>query len=216
MISNREPMSNYPKIVGITGKKRHGKDTLGNYLVEHYGYIRVAFADAIKDMLRCSFGFSEEQLNGSEKENADPFWKVSPREVLQFVGTELFRDQMSQLIPNVGSDFWVWIVRKKILDILEKNPEAKFVISDVRFPNELEFIQNIGKELKGVTTIRVDRPTFNDSTIGIQHLSETQIENLKVEHVILNDSSIEHLYESLDSIFFLYSIQCFQCFQQKR
>ena len=33
-------------IIGITGRKRHGKDTLGDYLVSNYGYTKIGFADA--------------------------------------------------------------------------------------------------------------------------------------------------------------------------
>lgn len=36
-------------IIGITGRKFNGKDTLGEYLVEHHGYKRFAFADALKE-----------------------------------------------------------------------------------------------------------------------------------------------------------------------
>ena len=38
-------------IIGLTGYARSGKDTVANYLVEHHGYTRVAFADAIRDAL---------------------------------------------------------------------------------------------------------------------------------------------------------------------
>jgi len=184
------------QVVGITGKKQHGKDTLGKYLVNRYGYIRIAFADAIKEMLRPSFGFSEEQLNGTLKEVEDPFWKISPRKVMQFVGTELFRNKMPELIPEVESNFWVLIVKKKILDILQVQPEAKFVITDVRFENELEFIN----KMNGLT-ICVVRPTLFDN-LEYSHSSESNIENLKVQSKIINDGSIEELHECFNNILF--------------
>jgi hypothetical protein len=186
----------YPRIIGITGRKQHGKDTIGNYLVEKYGYTRIAFADAIKDMLRPTFGFTEEQLHGHKKEEIDDFWQITPRQVLQFVGTELFRDQMATLIPHVGTDFWVCIVKKKILDLRKINPHAKFVITDVRFENEMECI----REFNG-TTIRIVRSTMAE-TAESHHSSENTVDSLNVDFQIANDSSLESLHQTVDSLIF--------------
>jgi len=46
-------------IIGITGYKRHGKDTLGDYLVKYHGYTKIAFADALKEACRNIFDFTE-------------------------------------------------------------------------------------------------------------------------------------------------------------
>ena len=56
------------KILGICGKKRSGKDTAGEYLIENYGYVRYAFGDPVKDVCRVMFKFTEEQLYGDKKE----------------------------------------------------------------------------------------------------------------------------------------------------
>src|SRR5579863_3132559 len=53
-------------IIGITGRKRSGKDTVGNYLVEHYGFVKVSFADTLKEACKIIFGFSDEQVYGDE------------------------------------------------------------------------------------------------------------------------------------------------------
>lgn len=190
----------YPQIIGITGNKQNGKDTLGNYLIEKHGYIRVAFADAIKDMLKPTFGFTDEQLNGSLKEIIDPFWNVSPRKVLQYVGTELFRDNISNLLPQVESNFWVFIVKKKIFDILKINSQAKIVITDIRYQNELDLINEIIIYLKSGTTIRIERPFIKNDSV-LNHSSEINIEKLNVQLTIINNSSIEHLQSCIDSIF---------------
>lgn len=186
--------STLPKLIGIGGKKQHGKDTLGKYLVERYGYTRISFADPLKEMIRPAFGFTEEQLYGSKKEDVDPFWKVSPRQVLQFVGTELFRDRMNELIPGIESNFWIVLAKKKIIEEWGKNPDAKFVITDLRFLGEMEFI----REMKGYT-ICVHRP-LGDEPIDL-HSSETELDELKFDAVLSNNGSIDELYASLDSLF---------------
>ena len=124
-------------IIGITGRKRHGKDTLGDYLVKHHGYIKIGFADALKEACRHIFGFNDDQLYGDLKEVDDEFWKTSPRKVLQYVGTDLFRDQIANIMPEVKSDIWIKVVENKIL----QNPDKRYVITDVRFENELEFLK---------------------------------------------------------------------------
>ena len=192
IVDNKLPRNIVPRIIGITGKKQHGKDTIGNYFVLNHGYQRIAFADALKYMLAIGFGFSKDQLHGHLKEESDPFWKVSPREVMQFVGTELFRENMSKLIPHVENDFWVWILKKKILS----NPETKFVVTDIRFQNEMELIQELGG-----TTFCVSRPTSSEHLNSSLHSSETQIDTLskKVNHLFLNDGSLEDLYEKVEN-----------------
>ena len=83
-------MSNLPKVIGIAGRKYNGKDTIGDYLVKNYGYKKIAYADPIKEICKEMFGFNNEQLYGSLKESNDGFWNVSPRKLMQFIGTELF------------------------------------------------------------------------------------------------------------------------------
>jgi hypothetical protein len=185
---------NSPQVIGILGKKQHGKDTIANYMVEKYGYIRVAFADAIKDMLKCSFRFSEEQLNGNLKETIDEFWQIKPRQVLQFVGTELFRDKMGELLPHVETNFWVFIIKKKIHDTLKVNPSAKFVISDCRFENEVNFIKEMGGQV-----IRVVRPTVENNTES-NHSSEKYIDDLPFDFKIVNNASLDKLHSNVDII----------------
>jgi hypothetical protein len=175
------------KLIGICGYKRHGKDTLGDYLVKHHGYTKIAFADALKDACKCIFGFNDEQLYGNLKETNDEFWKTSPRKALQFVGTELFRLQISELLPEVNEDIWVKVVENKIL----QNPDKRYVITDVRFANELALI----KKYKGLS-IKVQR----DIKIDDEHISESFIDQLETDCIIKNSGTLEQLYEKLNNI----------------
>ena len=58
-------------IIGLSGKKRVGKDTVADYLVSKYGFIKYSFADPIKAVAKILFGFSENQLYGNNKEEID-------------------------------------------------------------------------------------------------------------------------------------------------
>jgi len=180
-------MSNY-NLIGICGRKRHGKDTLGDYLVQHYGYTKIGFADALKEACRCIFGFNDDQLYGDLKEVNDEFWGASPRKVLQYIGTDLFRFKIAEILPQVNDEIWIKVVENKIL----QNPDKKYVITDVRFENELAFI----KRLNGLS-IKVQRSTLKATD---DHISESFIDQLLTDCVIKNNGTLEQLYEKLNNI----------------
>jgi hypothetical protein len=185
-----------PKIIGISGKKFNGKDTIGDYLVKKYGYTRIGFADALKEACRCIFGFDEEQLYGNKKETIDDFWKVTPRAILQYVGTDMFRDNIEKIIPHVKKDIWLRVIEKKINNILEINPDSKFVITDLRFENESQFINKLG----GIK-IRVTRQINNDkNNLYSFHDSEKEIDKLSVNYDMSNDGTLNELYENIDNL----------------
>ena len=178
------------KIIGITGRKYNGKDTLGNLFVNNYGYKKLAYADPLKEACRCIFNFTDEQLYGDKKEIDDEFWHVTPRKVLQYVGTDMFRTHIKNVIPHVENNIWVEVVKKQILDGLKNDPNAKFVITDVRFPNEAKMLQDLG----GIV-VRVKRDSVNTETDT--HASELMIENLEVNHEILNNGTIDELHYNM-------------------
>ena len=186
------------KIIGVTGLKYNGKDTIADHLCKKYGFTRIAFADPLKNACAILFGFTHEQLHGSLKETPDNYWfGLSPRKVLQFVGTDLFRKQMKLLHEDFGEDFWLLCAKKLVNDIFEKDKENRVVISDVRFPNECEMIKKMG----GIV-IRVNRPSINTS--ADLHDSERLIPTLEVDYEITNDGSIGDLNRKVDTILYVY------------
>jgi len=132
-------MSMNKHIIGFMGKKRSGKDTAGDYLVKYHGYKKYAFASVLKEICKSVFSFTDEQLNGDEKEVIDEYWGVSPRQALQYVGTDLFRNHISSLLPNVGNDIWVNVLERKL-----KEETSNIVITDIRFENERAMVKRLG------------------------------------------------------------------------
>jgi hypothetical protein len=174
-------------IIGLTGRKRSGKDTVGKYMVDR-GYIRVAFADALKNACREIFGFTDEQLNGDElKETVDNYWEHTPREILQTVGTELFRNTLPKFCNNINNDIWIRVVGKKINDLILQG-QTKIVITDVRFENEYRFIKQQGGKIFKI--IRPDNIRHNNSP----HESEKLIDNMGCNKLITNNGTIADLY----------------------
>jgi dephospho-CoA kinase len=177
-------------IIGIAGKKFNGKDTTASYLINNHKYEKIAFADALKEACKCIFGFTDEQLYGNKKEDIDEYWNIEPRKIFQYVGTDLFRNQLKEIMPFIDHNIWVHVVKKKILDRLKIDPECKIVITDVRFENEVDMV----KELGGCI-IRVSRDSVNIK--NDIHESEQQIDKLIVDYNISNNGTIEELYEKI-------------------
>ena len=197
-------------VIGIAGRKGAGKDTAGSRLISDYGFVRIAYADALKDACMSIFSLSHDQVYGDLKEAEDEYWKCTPREILQKVGTELFRDAISKpnVLPKIGQDIWIRAVHRKILN-LKQAGHTKFVITDVRFDNELEFVNNLRAHGCYAYTIKVVRPSIMpdiDTVIHLSeahmviHSSEAHIDGFKCDYEILNDGTIEDLYRNVDRI----------------
>ena len=186
-----------PTIIAITGRKRNGKDTLANLLIKKYNYVQLSYAEPIKQICKVLFGFTDEQCYGNEKEIIDKNWNIMPRSAFQFIGTELFRKQMKYLIPNIGEDFWVKCLHENIKRMVKNDPNVKIVITDVRFPNELEGLKLLSKQIHiNMVSVRVTRASINKDLD--QHESEILIDKLDVDFDVKNDQEIKDLYESFE------------------
>ena len=183
------------KILGICGKKRSGKDTAGEYLIQKYGYVRYAFGDPVKDVCRVMFKFTEEQLYGDKKEVLDPRWGITPREAFQKIGTDFGQHFLHKIIPDLTGEvrmrrFWTKHFELWLDEQMKTNPEIKVVITDVRFKHEVKLIKQLG----GVV-LKIERDTkVNDS-----HISETEVENIGANTVIENNGTLDDLYQKLDA-----------------
>jgi len=147
-------------LIGLGFRKQSGKDTAGDLLVRNHGFRKLAFAAPLKTAAAAIFGFTDEQLNGSEKEVPDPFWGFTPRWALQELGTRGVRQAIRE-------DVWVRSMEKKLSRIPDFVPGV--VITDVRFPNEADMILR-----RGGHVYRVDRPGLPE--LG-EHASETAMES---------------------------------------
>lgn len=173
-----------PKIVGFGHRRMRGKDTAAAYLADNYDFAHDAFAYSLKEGIgRGVFGLTDDQLYGSQdvKETVDPFWQLTPRDILQRAGTEAMRH-------TFGADVWV----KTLLRRAEKR-RVPTVVADVRFVSEADAI----KAHDGFV-IRIDRNLPYDPIID-QHQSETDLLTYdRWDLIINNDGTLEGLYLQLD------------------
>lgn len=172
-------------LVGLVGLKQSGKDSFASRLVSMHGYRRLAFADALK-----AAAYRTNPLIGDRLRLA-PFvdlvgWeaaKSSKPEVRRFL--QEFGVAMRE---NVHPDVWVAIVRAEAAALLYARTPV--VITDVRFPNEIEAIRELG----GVIA-RIDRPGQADSD---GHISEHAWRSVDPEFEIHNDGSLADLEDRAD------------------
>jgi len=134
-------------IIGICGLIGSGKGTVADILVDYHDFQKISFADKLKDGVAQVFGWDRAMLEGDTdrsrlwREKVDKFWsketgrEITPRLVLQLFGTECMRN-------GFDKNIWVLLVKKHMLD----NPHVNYVIPDVRFPNELSMIKELGGE----------------------------------------------------------------------
>lgn len=166
-------------LIGLVGNKSAGKDTFADYCCSKTKCIKYAFAAPLKKACQTLFLLTDQQLyDPVEKEQIDPRWQMSPRQMFQFIGTDVMREQ-------IHSDFWL----QHFLHWYESHKEEHIIVSDVRFQNEIDLLKQCG----GII-IKINRNKTSDN-----HISEAGIESLlRIDHVIDNTTTLENYYEQID------------------
>lgn len=185
------------KLIGLYGVARSGKDSVGGILAEHYGFSSYALADPIRRAASEMFGLPLTTFEGSNphREEPDPFWGFSPREMLQKLGTEGGRDVF-------GEDIWVahaeryWktmeVDRRLEVETMATFLTAGLVVTDIRRDNEASFIKR-----NGGSVIEIKRP----GTVAInEHVSEQGMHPAFVDFVIDNEGTLGDLRHKVNEI----------------
>lgn len=187
-------------IIAITGLKQSGKDTMGKHLINNYGYTHYAFADPIRDICRIIFDWDDRHFFGELKEIVDPFWGISPRWAMQWIGTEAFQYYLTADAPNfaekIGRNIWV----KKFINWYHKHSYENVVITDMRFFHEKNGLQEeFGEDV--LKSVRITNPKCIPNDM---HASEQDIPFIEVDYEIENNSTIELFYTAIDQLMMKY------------
>ena len=168
-------------LIGLTGAKYSGKDTLADHLCHSHGFIKYALADPLKEVCKSLFDLRDEQLWGDLKEKNDPRYDKTPRQLLQILGTDCIRQK-------VRDDFWV----ARWQAWLDNAPHTRVVVSDVRFQNEIRAIHD-----NGGVVLRIERPCLRRSD---SHVSEQTHTLGGIDHTILNDLAPADMHRRFDAL----------------
>ena len=195
-------------LIGLGYKKRSGKDTVGTMLSNMYGFQILSFAQPLKEL--CSlmvekykgsrtfteyaaqvsawadrYGLHKKHYIYDKILNMDipSEWFVPDesgkyRELLQKVGTEVIRNSYS---PT----FWIGALT------LQMSKYKDCVITDVRFPNEKDFVEGRGY------AVLVDRDTGLQDT----HCSEKALDGAEWSYIIDNNGDKGMLREQVSDLY---------------
>jgi len=184
-------------LVGVTGYAQHGKDTIGQICVRG-GATRFAFADQLKELAlyvnpivipaditgRATERRLRDVVDAFGWENAKKNAEV--RRFLQELGTGV-RD-------IIGEDAWVNALEK----LWVASGAMHAVVTDVRFPNEADWIHRNNGVLLRVTRYVAaesgDDPwSMFDNGLGTDHPSEMYVPDLPADFDIENSGPIDQL-----------------------
>lgn len=160
-------------LIGIAGRARSGKDTVANFIIAAIGGYRYSFADPIRAMLAPLGVDMNDPYWRARKEDVIPALGVSPRRMMQTLGTEWGRNL-------INPDLWLVMAHQRLL----RNGPG-MVISDVRFENEAAWIRKHGGRI-----IHVIRPEAKAVEV---HASEDGIEMLDTDAQLFNSGTLEEL-----------------------
>src|SRR5690606_16141847 len=196
-------------LIGLSGKKRAGKDTVAAYLVEKYGFTRVAFADPLREAAlkvdpiigaevdpqgSAAYGY------GGEVHDIATAEPVHLSDVVSQRGWEAAKDhcvygpevrrvlqRMGVGVRDLDPDFWLRIAAEKIGVMMDARRNV--VVTDVRFPNEADYIKRHG------FLIRIIRPGLDHADT---HESETALDDYPHDAYLINDGSVQDLRDQVD------------------
>ena len=200
-------------IIGLCGFISAGKDTVADYLVDSYNFRRESFAATLKDAVSYVFGWDRDLLEGRTRaarewrEQTDDWWSarlgkpITPRLILQLWGTEVCR-------KGFHDDIWIASLENKL-----RKSDTDVVISDCRFPNEINSIKSAGGKVVWVQ--RGIMPHWYDVALqanrGIEaaqrflvdqgiHASETAWVGTDFDMILDNNGTIADLYEQVKNL----------------
>lgn len=173
------------EIIALSGYARSGKDEAASVLVEKHGFVQVAFADKLRDMLYALNPIVE----GVGRLSDDPIYVQDVVRAYGWAGYKESRygPEIRRLLQRLGTEagrqtMWdsIWIDAA-----LTGLPEdARVVVSDARFFNEFDAVIE-----RGGYVWRIDREGVGPAN---DHASETEAVNYKKFSLFLkNDGTLE-------------------------
>lgn len=163
-------------IIALHGAKGSGKDEFFKIASERNPNLKkIAFADPIKHHICNIFGLDSElaydQFKRAELRSnlGDKYFQVDGRRVVREIG---------MLMRSYNEDQFTEYVE----DAVYSDPNATWIITDCRFPNEVDMVRKLGGCI-----VKIKRPGIDYDG----HVTESELPDNEVHFVIDNDGSLE-------------------------
>ncbi len=176
-----------PHVILITGISGSGKDTLADYLVERAGYVKLAFADSLKEYcsglhgipLRLFYDAKDDPI-GSISGNDEPLGSISCRTPRDLCIAE----------AKLAKETYLQVFADFIVEKIRRLAYYKYVIADYRFAIEYEtlkqaFPRYVFTIARVTSTYAAEVMDESDNPANIPHVDIT----------IENDGTYEELYD---------------------
>lgn len=199
-------------IFGLSAPANSGKDVVANYIVDKYGFTKIAFADKIKRILQDLYQLSDEQLWGESKNRSifDTRYKTPDGSYLTArLGSQAFGDcgrslyektwvkaTIDDVIKLHDHYFWDYKYSKGVYKNIWSPNKKNIIITDCRYINEMNAIKDIGGKV-----LRIKRLNSGLKDISGKHSSEVnqvQVLDSYFDHILINNSSLVDLYKKID------------------
>ncbi len=171
-----------PKIIGICGLCRSGKDTFANLLqaISPRNFVRDAFANRLKQglssLVNTEFGWDIYELTGKNKEIIRP---------IMISYGKAWRE--------IDENHWVKIIDDNY-DMLNDKTSSTLIITDFRYLNEYQYFKDkYGEDFVLVEVIRVDSTHEIPQEEKINQPKLSQVADYKVEWETVGDSEVKYL-----------------------
>lgn len=178
-------------ITGISGHMGSGKSTVAQHIAEQSDFREDSFAHSLRLVMSAITSIPiEETYSVEDKNKMIPLLGITRGRFLQDIGM-LFR----QYRENI----WVESVQLRWM----ANHKDNLLLSDVRFPNEVAFVES-----NGGSVLRLERDVIdNGDTRDKNHSSETSLDDHPFIHTIYNNGTLSELHEKVDAFCDLVGIE---------
>lgn len=166
-------------ILGLSGKKLSGKNTVAEIIKKQLSHKRVmlfGFADALKEECAAMLGITIAQIEDN---------KIRYRGLLQWYGTEYRRYDN----PN----YWITRLCDKLVMVQHTVDVA--IVTDVRFKNEAQALTQLSDD--GAILVRVNR--YIDAP-GDLHASEHDLDHYCFDIELFNNGTFQELEDNINRL----------------
>lgn len=170
-------------IVGVGHVARAGKDSFAAALVERHGFVRIAFADALREVAYGSNPFIRSTVDQHGWEASKTIYPGVRRYLV---------DLGNACRQKLGEDVWIQALGRQL------EPGVDYVIPDVRYPNELAWLQQViwPYPARGIA-VKVNRPGVDPlPNVADQALADCT----EWDHVVANDGTLDDLADKATAI----------------
>ncbi|MFJ9207488.1 hypothetical protein [Streptomyces sp. NPDC102264] len=183
--------------VALMGRAGAGKDTAAARLVSRYQFVRMAFADPLKES-----ALRLDPIIGAEGTSYDAL-PIRLSDVVTRYGWDRAKTSYTEVrrtLQNLGEgiraddpDFWLRMGLDKIR--IADRWSLPVVVSDVRYANEADALR-----AAGALMVRIERPGATAGSEAARHVSELDLDAYPADVTIPNAGSLGDLHALVDTL----------------